>query len=161
MCSRSNTASHPAATTSIITTRTWRSYCIYTVPVGRSLYFALLVATGCDVVFRLDDVDPPMSTIDASVAFDVCAAQPTDRSARYAFVTSSTAFIQATALYACAIRGMQLVSINDADELAALDGEIQQKLAMGSIYIGMNDVDNEGTWVGADGCPAYEAWGPA
>jgi hypothetical protein len=133
---------------------------------------AVLLACGCDGVFDLDRVAPPSdappATPDApdtppdAPPFDACRPQPIDRSVRYKFVRSTVPYIQSTAIEACKGLGMEIVSINDAAELAALDAEIQQHAGnMDFVFISTNDNQTEGTWLGADGCAAHVDFGPA
>ena len=118
--------------------------------------FALLFA-GCDEVFDLERLPPP------ELVFDHCAPQPVDHLVRYLLVvdpsTPPQPYIQGTALSTCNDRGLELLSINDEAEYELLLPEFQPHFARGYfVYSGTNDAKEEGTWVGHDGCPAFENW---
>jgi hypothetical protein len=117
---------------------------------------AAMLGVGLSACFTKPD--PPSGRMpDAMQPFDVCQPQPLEHPLRYSFVPRSAAVVLIEAQDQCRARGMEMLSINDDAERVELATAIQQHVTLTNfIYTGTNDEEDEGVWVGADGCPALE-----
>ncbi|MDB4953400.1 MAG: Lectin C-type domain [Myxococcales bacterium] len=114
--------------------------------------FALLAAlSGCDVVFDLGPVAPPVSK-----TYDRCAPGGYDDPLRYTFVSTTTlgASDWSAARIDCQRRGMDLAVFNDVHEMGMTDA------TQWPYWFGVSQADGA-DWTTVDGCPAIAMPTPA
>ena len=111
---------------------------------------ALLLATGCDLVFSLDR--PPDAPLDdGPIPSDRCGPFLYDEPLRYTLISNPTTELApwswSEARTACRQRGMDLAVFNDAHELGSIVDDSMWPFWMGASRTGS-------TWSAVDECPA-------